>query len=228
MQDGLLNKQVVSGPDMLACSDPFEGALSKAAGKGIFTSTNNVDVCDRIDDVIILAVKPNCIVSACSDIMSSTKNNDALVISVAAGITLQTLENALPGRRVVRIMPNTPCLVSQAASGFCMGKLATSEFDKNLVKAIFGSVGIALEIKEDLLNAVTGLSGSGPAYVFEFIEALADGGVRVGLSRQDAMLLAAQTVKGAAEMILQTGQHPAVLKDQGTYFFIIVIMKLSM
>lgn len=218
-KDGLLAKHVVSGPDKLSCSDPFIGAVAKAQAKGIFSSVKNCDVCNLHNDVVILAVKPNYIVSACADIKASNLEKDdsemPLVVSIAAGITLQTLESALPGMRVVRVMPNTPCLVGQAATGFCMGTLASSEHDKNLVKAIFGSVGIALEIKEELLNSVTGLSGSGPAYVFEFIEALSDGGVRVGLSRHEAMMLAAQTVKGAAELILQTSQHPAVLKDQG-------------
>jgi pyrroline-5-carboxylate reductase len=189
--------------------------LAKASSKGIFTSKSNIDVCNQPVDAIILAVKPNYIVNACADVMSS-KNTTAVIISIAAGITLKTLEHSLPGRKVVRVMPNTPCLVGQAASGYCMGTLASDD-DKSeeLVQTIFGSVGTVLKIQpENLLNSVTGLSGSGPAYVFEFIEALADGGVRVGLSRQDALILAAQTVKGAADMILQTKQHPGVLKDQ--------------
>jgi pyrroline-5-carboxylate reductase len=212
----LIAKGVVSGPQQISCSDPFEPTVAAASAKGIITSQSNIEIANNAQDVIILAVKPNNIVSACSDICKS-KNTTAVIISIAAGITLKTLELALPGRKIVRVMPNTPCLVGAAASGYCMGKEATDPRDKHLVDAIFGSVGMILEIKEDLLNAVTGLSGSGPAYVFEFIEALADGGVRVGLSRQDAMILAAQTVKGAAEMILQTGQHPGVLKDQGKY-----------
>jgi pyrroline-5-carboxylate reductase len=110
-------------------------------------------------------------------------------------------------------MPNTGCLIAQSASGFAMGELCEDE-DKQVVEKIFGAVGIALEIKEVLLNAVTGLSGSGPAYVFQFIEALADGGVRSGLTREVATQLAAQTVKGAAEMVLLTGEHPGKLKDQ--------------
>lgn len=108
-------------------------------------------------------------------------------------------------------MPNTPCFVGEAASGFAMGALC-NDTDREIVKRIFGSVGIAKEIKEVLLNAVTGLSGSGPAYVYEFIEALADG-VRSGLPREVALQLAAQTVKGAAEMVLQTQMHPGQLKD---------------
>jgi pyrroline-5-carboxylate reductase len=109
-------------------------------------------------------------------------------------------------------MPNTPCLVGQAASGFSPGKHAT-EADRHLVSNLFNSVGLALEVPEPLLDAVTGLSGSGPAYVFQFIEALSDGGVRAGLPRNIATQLAAQTVKGAAEMVLKTEKHPGLLKD---------------
>ena len=145
-----------------------------------------------------------------------SKNPNSIIISIAAGVTLQTLESALPRRKVIRVMPNTPCLIGQAASGYTMGTQCIDPFDATIVPTIFGSVGLVLHLpKEELLNSVTGLSGSGPAYVYEFIEALADGGVRVGLNRADALVLAAQTVKGAADMILQTGTHPAVLKDQG-------------
>jgi pyrroline-5-carboxylate reductase len=112
-------------------------------------------------------------------------------------------------------MPNTPCLVGEAASGYALGSLATPE-DRKIVQSIFGAVGTTSELKEILLNAVTGLSGSGPAYVFQFIEALADGGVRAGLPRAVAMELAAQTVKGSAEMVLQSGKHPGLLKDAVT------------
>jgi len=171
---------------------------------------SNEEVCRTAIDVVILAVKPNNVPAACEDIIKIP--SEALVISIAAGVTLGKLEEALPGRKVVRVMPNTPCLVGEAATAFASGKLVTEQ-DKDTVKAIFGAVGLALEVDEKLLDAVTGLSGSGPAYVFQFIEALSDGGVRAGLSRAVATQLAAQTVKGAAEMVLQTGTHPGVLKD---------------
>eukprot|EP00956_Cyclotella_meneghiniana_P045425 scaffold368165_cov83-Cyclotella_meneghiniana.AAC.6 len=151
---------------------------------------------------------------ACNDIMDA-KDSGAVIISIAAGITLETLEKALPGRRVVRVMPNTPCLVGEAACGFALGTLATDE-DRTLVKTLLDAVGLSMEVSETLLNAVTGLSGSGPAYVFQFIEALSDGGVRAGLPRNVATMLAAQTVKGAAEMVLSTGKHPGQLKDAVT------------
>lgn len=135
-----------------------------------------------------------------------------LIISIAAGVTLATLESALPGHRVIRVMPNTPCLVGEAASAFSLGKHAT-DADRTLVKTLLDAVGLSMEVPETLLDAVTGLSGSGPAYVFQFIEALSDGGVMAGLPRNVAMQLAAQTVKGAAEMVLRTGKHPGELKD---------------
>lgn len=207
-----MSKAVVSGTDKIACADPFVGTVEKKKDQGYFASQKNSDVCERQNDAIIICVKPHYVADVCKDIAAS--KDDALVISVAAGITLKTLEENLPNRRVVRVMPNTACLVGESASGFAMGSLANDN-DRAIVETIFGSVGIALEQKEDLLNAVTGVSGSGPAYVFQFMEALSDAGVRVGLSRNDSLKLAAQTVKGAAEMVLSTGNSPAVLKDQG-------------
>jgi pyrroline-5-carboxylate reductase len=201
---------VVSTPESIACSDVFEMAVTDASKKGYHATKSNQEVCQRSKDAIILAVKPNIIPDICADVMNA--GGSALIISVAAGVTLETLEKNLPGRRVVRVMPNTACLVGEAASGYAMGSLCNAD-DNQIVQLIFGSCGLAREFKEVLLNAVTGVSGSGPAYVFQFIEALADGGVRAGLPREDAVLLAAQTLKGAAEMVLVTGMHPGQLKD---------------
>jgi pyrroline-5-carboxylate reductase len=210
IMDGLIAKDVAN-PDGISCSDVNDTVLRNATAKGIYATKSNEEVCQRAKDALVVAVKPNFVVDVCRDIMKV--KSGAVVISVAAGVTLATLEHNLPGRRVVRVMPNTACVVGEAASGYALGALATDE-DKDVVQAIFGSCGLAKELKEFLLNAVTGLSGSGPAYVFEFIEALADGGVRVGLPREEALQLAAQTVKGAAEMVLQTGTHPGELKDR--------------
>lgn len=201
---------MVSTPESIACSDVFEMAVTDASKKGYHATKSNQEVCQRSKDAIILAVKPNIIPDICADVMDA--GGSALIISVAAGVTLETLEKNLPGRRVVRVMPNTACLVGEAASGYAMGSLCNAD-DNQIVQLIFGSCGLAREFKEVLLNAVTGVSGSGPAYVFQFIEALADGGVRAGLPREDAVLLAAQTLKGAAEMVLVTGMHPGQLKD---------------
>jgi pyrroline-5-carboxylate reductase len=131
-------------------------------------------------------------------------------------VTISKLENLLPaGARVIRVMPNTPALVGEAASAFTLGKSATAA-DGELAKKLLSAVGVAFQVKENLLDAVTGLSGSGPAYVYQFIEALSDGGVAAGLPRDIATKLAAQTVLGAAKMVLETGQHPGALKDQVT------------
>eukprot|EP00977_Amphora_coffeiformis_P005262 scaffold1123_cov168-Amphora_coffeaeformis.AAC.30 len=212
--DGLIDNQVVEGPTSIACSDLFQGAVDRASAKGYFASKDNQEVCKRTTaegSALIIAVKPHIVQAVCADIMAVP--SQALIISVAAGVTLETLQTHLPGRRVVRVMPNTPCSVGESASGFAMGS-ACNDADRATVEAIFGSVGKAFELNEHLLNGVTGVSGSGPAYVFEFIEALADGGVRVGLPRAEALMLAAQTVKGAAEMVLRSGEHPGVLKDR--------------
>lgn len=214
LMDGLLAKKVVQSPANISCSDRFEPSLSASRAKGIYATTSNREVCERAKDVIILAVKPNVIPLIFADVVSVVESS-ALVVSIAAGVSIATLEQGLPGRRVVRVMPNTPCLVGEAATGYALGTLANVN-DRQIVESIFGSVGLASEIDEILLNAVTGLSGSGPAYVFQFIEALADGGVRSGLPRAVAMQLAAQTVKGAAEMVIQTGKHPGQLKDEVT------------
>jgi pyrroline-5-carboxylate reductase len=163
--------------------------------------------------VLFLAVKPQQMPQVLAEVKQHA-SADLLVISIAAGVRLATMAAALGDRgRLVRVMPNTPCLVGQSASGFCLGPRATAA-DGELVSQLLQSVGQAFQLDEKLLDAVTGLSGSGPAFVFVIIEALADGGVRMGLPRPIAQALAAQTVKGAAEMVLVTGEHPAVLKDR--------------
>ncbi len=136
-----------------------------------------------------------------------------LLISIAAGVPIARLESALDaGARVIRVMPNTPALVGASATAYALGKSATPG-DAALTDKIFSAVGLVFQLKESLLDAVTGLSGSGPAYVYLVIEALSDGGVAAGLPRDVATKLAAQTVFGSAKMVLETGQHPAALKD---------------
>ena len=148
------------------------------------------------------------------EVRGAAEGKDMLFVSIAAGVTSDSIKQELPEKsRVVRVMPNTPCLVGEMAAGFCKGPNALPE-DMTLVGSLLNTLGTAMPCDEKLLNAVTGLSGSGPAYIFVLIEALADGGVRQGIPRATALALAAQTVKGAAQMVLETGKHPGILKDQ--------------
>ena len=195
-----------------SASDPYPEACERfTTATGIKTSASNATVVAKCD-VLILAVKPYVLPKLLAEIRPQLKPQH-LVVSIAAGITLAQIAEGLGEKtRIVRVMPNTPALVGQSASGFALGAAATAD-DAKLVEALFRSVGVAYQLSEHLLDAVTGLSGSGPAYAYLFIEALADGGVKMGLPRDVAIKLAAQTVLGAAKMVLETGQHPAMLKD---------------
>jgi pyrroline-5-carboxylate reductase len=165
-------------------------------------------------DVIILAVKPGDMQALCAAL--AEVKGSRLYLSIAAGVSLAQLETWLGGKqRVIRSMPNTPALVGVGAAAFARGRQANAK-DVALATKILGAVGTADEVSEKLLDAVTGLSGSGPAYVYTVIEALADGGVLMGLPRAAAVRLAAQTVAGAAEMVLLSGKHPAALRDEVT------------
>jgi pyrroline-5-carboxylate reductase len=164
-------------------------------------------------EVIVLCVKPGDAVAALREV--SEKLSGKLVISIAAGLPTQQLEAAAGSARVVRVMPNTPALIGQGAAAYALGSQANGE-DAKWAERIFGSVGLVVRVKEELLDVVTGLSGSGPAFVYTVIEALADGGVLMGLPRDLSLKLAAQTVGGAAGMVTETGGHPSVLRDQVT------------
>ena len=193
-------------------SDPYPAARDRfAAATGVPVAATNAEVAAACD-VLVLAVKPQVVPAVLAELRPALGPRH-LVVSIAAGITLTALADGLGGdARLVRVMPNTPCLVGASATGYAAGSAAT-DADVALVGRLFGAVGRAFALPEKLLDAVTGLSGSGPAYVYVLIEALADGGVRVGLPRDVAQALAAQTVFGAAKMVLETGTHPAALKD---------------
>lgn len=163
-------------------------------------------------DILVLAVKPQSLHEVTIE-MGSLGDSGQLLISLLAGVRLGVLAAAFDHQRIVRVMPNTPCLVGHGASAYALGPQASPE-DGQFVGKLLGAVGWAVEVEERLLDAVTGLSGSGPAYVYTMIEALSDGGVRVGLPRAVATRLAAQTVLGAARMVLDTEEHPGRLKDQ--------------
>src|ERR1039458_6389577 len=202
---------LVAAKDVIA-SDPLEAArtsFGKAVGGK--TTTSNVTVV-KTAEVVILAVKPDPGAGVLAEIRGHFTENH-LLISIAAGVPIARLETELQtGARLIRVMPNSSAVVNAAVSAYAPGKSALPA-DAELAQKLFSSVGVAFPIKEYLLDAVTGLSGSGPAYVYMFIEALSDGGVATGLPRAIATKLAAQTVLGAAKMVLETGLHSAQLKD---------------
>jgi pyrroline-5-carboxylate reductase len=172
---------------------------------------SNADVA-REAEVVVLAVKPQILDQVLRGV-SNELTREKLVISVAAGVPIAALERRLhPPMRIIRTMPNTPATVGAGATALAPGEHATAA-DLEVAKKIFNSVGITVQLEESQLDAVTGLSGSGPAYVFLIIEALADAGVKVGLARRSALQLAAQTVFGSAKLLIESGQHPGLLKD---------------
>ncbi|GAB5406648.1 MAG: pyrroline-5-carboxylate reductase [Aureliella sp.] len=179
---------------------------------GARVESNASDLCADCER-IVLAVKPHILRAIAGDLKPLVGSQ--LVISIAAGISLADLQDMLGTKRVVRVMPNTPCLVGAGAAGFSTD-VSVSDEDVSWVEKTITAVGTCNRVPDDLLHAVTGVSGSGPAYAYMVIEALSDGGVAMGLPRETATTLAAQTLLGAAEMVLQTGQHPGALKDQVT------------
>ncbi|HET8686294.1 MAG TPA: pyrroline-5-carboxylate reductase [Methanosarcina sp.] len=214
LMQGIMKAGIVK-PENLGASDVYEPFLNELKAKlGINVSTDN-SVIARASDILILAVKPQTLGSVLENLKAYI-TADKLIISIAAGVPLATYENALPdGTRVVRVMPNIAATVSEAASGISPGKNATPE-DLKIALEIFSAVGTAVQVPESLMDAVTGLSGSGPAFIFPVIEAMADGAVLEGMDRKSALTLAAQTVLGAAKMVLETGLHPGELKDMVT------------
>lgn len=202
-------------PVTCRASDPYPAARSRFQEQtGCPTTPDNKEVV-AASDVLVLAIKPQTVPALLGEIRGAVTDRH-LIVSIAAGVTLKQLADGLGAdRRLVRVMPNTPCLVGASAAGFAAGLAAKPE-DAALVEKLFSAVGKAFALPEPLLDAVTGLSGSGPAFVYVMIEALADGGVRMGLPRDAALALAAQTVLGSARMVLETGQHPGVLKDAVT------------
>ncbi len=204
----------------LQAADPVEAAAAEFARQtGGRASNDNLAVAAG-SDVLFLAVKPQHLLPVLEQ-LAPALGSQHLVVSIVAGATLATLaqglhvEGSQSQPRLIRVMPNTPCLVGAGASAFALGEGATAE-DAQLVQRLLSAVGLAHQVDEKLLDAVTGLSGSGPAFVYMVIEALSDGGVNVGLPRPLATSLAAQTVAGAARMVLETGQHPGELKDAVT------------
>lgn len=221
--NGVLKSGLCKPADIVGSDVHGPTASALAASSGIRILPSNADVA-AASDTLILAVKPHDALAALQTASgkqiesnmrwaTASDSNTKLLISIVAGLPLATIEPAAAAFRVIRAMPNTPALILQGASAFSPGTRATAE-DTAITQQILGSVGLAVQVKETLLDAVTGLSGSGPAYIFTIIEALADGGVLMGLPRDLAVQLAAQTVAGAGLLVAQTGQHPAALRDQ--------------
>jgi pyrroline-5-carboxylate reductase len=211
---GLIERGTLAPSDVgITDTDPHQ--MSKVQARFSVTPLDSAASLVAWADVVVLAVKPQAVASvlgAVAGVLDATK----LLVSICAGISLSTLaEKSSDRARLVRVMPNTPALVGEAATAFSLGSRATTA-DGELVDALFSAVGQSVQVPESYLDAVTGLSGSGPAFVMLFIESLADGGVRAGLPRPVALQLATQTVLGSAKMVRDGGQHPGVLKDQVT------------
>lgn len=211
---GLLHSESVS-PAQIRASDLKEERLAELRTSYGIETTDDNEALVKWADVIVIAVKPQIVDRVLGSIAAGLNEGD-LVVSVAAGVPIDAIEARLPERaRVIRSMPNTAAIALAGATAIAPGAHATRE-DVEVARALFEAVGRCVVLDETLLDAVTGLSGSGPAYVMLMIEALADGGVKVGLGRDVALLLAAQTVYGAAKLQLETGEHPGRLKDMVT------------
>lgn len=207
---GMTQKRMFAPTDIIAFDINPKRMEAMAERYGIRTVPCLEDVASSAG-TIILAVKPGTVQAVVSPLKDLVR--DKLLISIAAGVSIASIQAlTCPEARVIRVMPNTPALVMEGVSCLACSPTCRDE-DRELALKIFGGIGMCLELDERLINAVTGLSGSGPAYGFLFIEALADGGVRAGLPRDVALKLAAATVKGAAALVLSTGKHPGDLKD---------------
>jgi len=183
------------------------------------TKDTNAEVC-AASDVVVMAVKPQVLDAVLADLQAKAAENkkvgECMIISIVAGKTLETFGKFLPTTKIARVMPNTPALVGAGASCYVVNGLCSAE-DATAVEEVMGSCGIVERVSDEkLLDAVTGLSGSGPAYVYLLIEAMSDGGVRMGLPRATATRLAAQTVMGAGKMVMENQKHPGELKDAVT------------
>ena len=219
MGEALLSGLISSGssdPKNIICTDVRENRLKSIQEKyGVHTTADNIKAVEA-SEIIIYAVKPQIIASVLRE-TASCLDMSKLIISIAAGVPLAAIESCLNKKlRLIRVMPNIAAFVKESASVIAAGGNATEE-DIKLSLAIFDSMGESIFLKENILmDAITGLSGSGPAYIFLIVDAMADAGVKVGLSREDALFLSSQTVLGAAKLLIETKEHPGRLKDMVT------------
>ncbi len=207
----LLAEQLYPASAVLICDPSPERRQYLAATYGVQTSADNQDAL-AASDALLLAIKPQVLAKVAAELPAE---GSTLLLSILAGVPLARLQAAFPGRPIVRAMPNTPATVGAGMTAIAPSEAVTPE-QRERARAIFGAVGEVAEVSETLMDAVTGLSGSGPAYVALLVEALADGGVAAGLPRAIAQQLALQTVFGTAQLLRDTGWHPAVLKDRVT------------
>jgi len=219
MGEALISGLIVSGsskPKSIICTDVRESKLEEIKKEyGVRIAANNVEAVEAAD-IIIYAVKPQIIAAVLKE-TAEKLDMSKLVISIAAGVPMAAIESCLnKDLRLIRVMPNIAASVKEAASAIAAGGHATKE-DIDLAMAIFNSIGKSIFLKENyLMDAITGLSGSGPAYIFLIVDALADAGVKMGLAREEALFLSTQTVLGAAKMLMETQEHPGQLKDRVT------------
>jgi len=206
---GFIEEGLVSAGDV-AVSDVSGERLAELGEFGVSAMRDNVELVNE-SDVIFLSVKPQNMEEVLKEIGGAAAGK--LFVSIAAGVTTATIQKVLGNEcRVIRVMPNTPAVVGELAAGYCLGDGATEE-DAREVERLLGGLGVAIKVDDELMDAVTGLSGSGPAYIYYIIDALAKAGEQQGLARGDALKLAAKTAKGAAEMILSSGKTPEELVD---------------
>ncbi len=207
---GLLKEKLVNPDQILAYDIINELLMDLVEETGINAALNNQQIVEQ-SDIIFICVKPQVFLTTLQKLQIAF-TSDHLVISIAAGVPLSIIEELTGNSRCVRIMPNMPFQVGEGAAGYSLGTRNDNR-DSEIVEIVFGSLGKVFQFPEYLLDAVTGLSGTGPAYVFVFIEALADGGVLAGLPRREALILSAQTVMGAAKLLLEQNVHPGILRD---------------
>ncbi|WP_320044732.1 pyrroline-5-carboxylate reductase [uncultured Desulfobacter sp.] len=219
---GNMGEALVSGlvlskaakPEDIICSDIFPETLKAIQEKyGVLTTSSNIEVCEK-SEIIIYATKPQILGSVLKE-TAPALDKSKLVISIAAGVPLAAIAAGLKKElRLIRSMPNICAFVKESATAVCAGQFV-QEGDVELARAVFDSVGKTVFIQENILmDAFTGLSGSGPAYIFTIVDAMADAGVKMGLSRKDSLFLSTQTVLGAAQLLLESGEHPGQLKDR--------------
>ncbi|MBP2662615.1 MAG: proC [Firmicutes bacterium] len=210
---GILSAGLVM-PSQIMVNDISSERLAHLSSSFAIATTLDSQEIVKQSDILFLTVKPQ-VISGVIDTIAPIVTKTTIVVSVAAGVPIDMLQSKMSGVPIIRVMPNTPVAVGEGMSAMALGKYATKAVSDPIAQ-VFASVGQVVTVSEDSMDAVTGLSGSGPAYAFVVIDALADAGVRVGLSRQTSILLAAQTLMGAAKMILETNEHPAKLRDMVT------------